>query len=130
LQLRRTFWSIVHDRAQKTTCVLNAKYLAEEKERKRYELRERNSDLRLQVYELEKRSQLLGQSLQVRPVACVKDELQSSLSFGMSLSWPDYKLQIFVLLFYPRKTCKISAFSLSFSFFFFFFFLSNLHGAF
>ncbi|XP_046429869.1 serine/arginine repetitive matrix protein 1-like isoform X2 [Neodiprion fabricii] len=36
----------------------------EEKERDRYELRERNSDLRLQVYELEKRSQLLGQSLQ------------------------------------------------------------------
>lgn len=38
----------------------------EEKERERYELRERNSDLRLQVYELEKRSQLLGQSLQLQ----------------------------------------------------------------
>ncbi|XP_015593393.1 mucin-5AC isoform X4 [Cephus cinctus] len=38
----------------------------EEKERERYELRERNSDLRLQVYELEKRSQLLGQSLQAQ----------------------------------------------------------------
>lgn len=32
----------------------------------RYELRERNTDLRLQVYELEKRSQLISQSLQVR----------------------------------------------------------------
>lgn len=53
-------------------CILNAKYLAEEKERERYELRERNSDLRLQVYELEKRSQLLGQSFQVRPVACIE----------------------------------------------------------
>ncbi|XP_015172652.1 PREDICTED: probable serine/threonine-protein kinase DDB_G0282963 isoform X2 [Polistes dominula] len=38
----------------------------EEKERERYELRERNSDLRLQVYELEKRSQLLGQSLELQ----------------------------------------------------------------
>ncbi|XP_031782328.1 serine/arginine repetitive matrix protein 1 isoform X5 [Nasonia vitripennis] len=36
----------------------------EEKERVRYELRERNTDLRLQVYELEKRSQLISQSLQ------------------------------------------------------------------
>jgi hypothetical protein len=32
----------------------------------RYELRERNTDLRLQVYDLEKRSQLISQSLQVR----------------------------------------------------------------
>lgn len=55
---------------------MNAKYLAEEKERERYELRKRNSDLRLQVYELEKRSQLLGQSLQVRPVACVERNSQ------------------------------------------------------
>ncbi|XP_011055870.1 PREDICTED: uncharacterized protein LOC105146921 isoform X2 [Acromyrmex echinatior] len=38
----------------------------EEKERERYDLLERNSDLRLQVYELEKRSQLLGQSLQLQ----------------------------------------------------------------
>lgn len=38
----------------------------EEKERERYELRERNSELRLQVYELEKRSQLLSQSLQLQ----------------------------------------------------------------
>ncbi|XP_044586725.1 mucin-5AC-like isoform X2 [Cotesia glomerata] len=38
----------------------------EEKERERYEQRERNADLRLQVYEMEKRSQLLGQSLQVQ----------------------------------------------------------------
>ncbi|XP_057333389.1 mucin-5AC-like isoform X2 [Microplitis mediator] len=38
----------------------------EEKERERYEQRERNADLRLQVYELEKRSQLLGQSLQAQ----------------------------------------------------------------
>ncbi|XP_043287246.1 uncharacterized protein [Venturia canescens] len=37
-----------------------------EKEREVYEHRERNSDLRLQVYELEKRSQLLGQSLQLQ----------------------------------------------------------------
>lgn len=72
LQLGRTFWSIVHTIGQKKATVLNAKYLAEEKEKERYELRERNSDLRLQVYELEKRSQLLGQSLQVRPVACVE----------------------------------------------------------
>ncbi|XP_018375118.1 PREDICTED: uncharacterized protein LOC108768916 isoform X7 [Trachymyrmex cornetzi] len=38
----------------------------EEKERERYDLLERNSDLRLQVYELEKRSQLLGQSFQLQ----------------------------------------------------------------
>ncbi|XP_020289676.1 cyclin-dependent kinase 12-like isoform X3 [Pseudomyrmex gracilis] len=38
----------------------------EEKQRERYELRERNSDLRMQVYELEKRSQLLGQSFQLQ----------------------------------------------------------------
>ncbi|KAG8038042.1 hypothetical protein G9C98_006367 [Cotesia typhae] len=49
---------------------LNETLAHEEKERERYEQRERNADLRLQVYEMEKRSQLLGQSLQVRPVAC------------------------------------------------------------
>ncbi|XP_034947175.1 rho GTPase-activating protein gacZ-like isoform X3 [Chelonus insularis] len=38
----------------------------QEKARERYEQRERNADLRLQVYELEKRSQLLGQSIQLQ----------------------------------------------------------------
>lgn len=52
--------------------VMKAKYLTEEKERERYELRERNSELRLQVYELEKRSQLLSQSLQVRFATCIE----------------------------------------------------------
>ncbi|XP_066598312.1 serine/arginine repetitive matrix protein 1-like isoform X2 [Prorops nasuta] len=47
---------------ERLTCKKDEEF--EEKERERYELRERNSDLRLQVYELEKRSQLLGQSLQ------------------------------------------------------------------
>lgn len=65
--------------------VMYAKCLAEEKTRQRYELRERNSDLRLQVYELEKRSQLLSQSLQVRPVTCLETE-ETQFNFD-SLFW-------------------------------------------
>lgn len=50
--------------------------------RQRYELRERNSDLRLQVYELEKRSQLLGQSLQVRPVGLLLTMIVVIINFN------------------------------------------------
>ncbi|XP_063986759.1 serine/arginine repetitive matrix protein 1-like isoform X2 [Diachasmimorpha longicaudata] len=51
---------------ERSTPIIKKDDELEEKERERYEQRERNSDLRLQVYELEKRSQLLGQSLQLQ----------------------------------------------------------------
>ena len=64
--------------------------VAEEKKRERYEHRERNSDLRLQVYELEKRSQLLGQSIQVRPVACVEIKLHYLFYFFFGMLVYDF----------------------------------------